>query len=641
MFEIFGIYPLVKILIIVFILFFLSFFIGKIYTQNYTSNIAIQFLIGILIVVSLIAIITSLAKTIFLVFFILIIFLLKPSLEFISVKGLKLALKSALKLVGLFLLFTVEELFRNEYFSNDFILTGYTDYTYYLTIAENLIQNGVESPFNYMVNYGIESSPSLYHYFDIYILVPFLYLGIPPTMAYLYFYPSFVATFGVLCLVHMFKMKTPKWVAYLLAIVSIHIVGLTFSFDGFQFDINRNIIYFHKGLYAITLILILIEWVKSKNNLFLFFAISISILFNIILLPIMGFIVFFIVLIYKKRFLFNFTIKSNLKVIIGIFIFLLYFIFFYFINITTTQSGGYVDNSFVEKIDFFSIIYVENVINNLIIYIGWLKWFFIVFSIILIYQVFLFIKNIEIDYSIIIIFLLMIGGIIFRSLLYFNFFSHQIFNISFVGVVVTLSFYGLIQFFEKNKLSKYIASLVAIFIILGFYLSNLSSFHVPISGYKASVLMTKKTLKLVKENTKLLYFEDVEKATSKNTIRFIPYMSFEVGPYKLNYNVSIIQPTHTNLLPNKSDHLKEILTLIESGPFQQFCIKNNYNPESYYDDQFFEAVKKFISENDIKVLIFNNDMVLPEWINKLKSKQILLPINPKYDNHTLVFLDVD
>jgi len=167
MFEIFGIIPLIKILVISFVLILSSFFIGSIITGNNTKNLGVQFLIGLLSIIGLIAIIITQGISIFTPAILSLIIFFKPKLK-INIRFLFL-LKRTLQLYSFFIVFLLIELFRNNYFSGTLLTKGYRDYGYYLSLISGIIDTGKESTQIYLEYFGQNAAVNFYHYFDIYI----------------------------------------------------------------------------------------------------------------------------------------------------------------------------------------------------------------------------------------------------------------------------------------------------------------------------------------------------------------------------------------------------------------------------------------------------------------------------------------
>lgn len=628
--DLFGLWPIYKIIGTSLILFFFSFFFGKIYLKSYTDNKAVHFIFGLLIDISIVAIYITKGKTIFLSFLLLLMIFYKSS----NIDWKKLvfgSIRDTSFVILLLIIFIGENLIRYNYFSSEYIYAGYPDYPYYLMLAESLMMTGVESFFNYLEVFGISTTANIYHYFDIYILIPYIFSGIPSTSVYLFFFKSFIAALGVFVLGNFFSHITQnrKFYSYLIAYFVVHYVGL--SIDGFQIELEPNFIYNIKAIYVLILILFFHEWYISKNTIYCSLILVCSFLFNPLLTPIVTVVI--LILLLTKKLNWRKNIFNGRNILFLIFL-CINIIWLYFYN--SQSSNKLLLDIEREQIQFISFSYIEGAFNRFLNYlIGGFKSHILIVAVILQLLYILYLKK-HLDFRIYIASLMFFMGHIFNSLLFYHAESSQFYSIPFICLAIIFVYYGIVQVFNSDKNLRYSSFIIILFLIGSFIISGFKSFHRPQSYYKNSVAFVDETLRSLNSPAKIIYFEDYDKFTLDNWRRVLPHLSFGVGNLKLNSFSFIIQPTLTDFFEPGTLPIEAEIS-IKRGPFQMYCTENNFHPSSYEDQNFFIALKGFIEQKDIDCLVFDKNIRIPNWIEELEVKKIIKPVK-KYDNLVLYVL---
>lgn len=628
MFELFGIEPVLKISLLVFVLIYVSTFIGFHILGDKTSNNGIHLLVGLFIIVSLIAIFATKGITVFSAFLVSFVLIIRPEFSKLKVNFVQ-PFTSALHFFVIFLVFLFIQFLREPYFSRDHISSSYSDFTFYISASESILNSGVESTLSYLSNYGYEIAPNVYHYFDLYLFLPVFLVKIPPLIGYLYFLIPLLFSLSAYSLIHCFDFNSRKSLYTFFGILSIFVLG--FKFGDNEAIYRYSIAYFPKS--SVVFFIFLLFQLKSRFNYL--DIIALTLIVGLVLNPILFLLILFssVVLIFLliwKKFI-GFKDFLKLRYLLITVLFLAYFLQF---------LNGKSDNSvlYTFLVDFNLKEYILGSIFKMKGLTGILQHFPHILLLLLII-IGIKVKNKAFPVSLVSVLLLMCSGYLMATLLHIHFEANQFFMISFAPFLAYVFYFILHELFSiKSKKIIYLSALFLGTTICLFAIGGYSIFTKPRDVYLSSVEFNKS---IQDERRKLnsfkaVYFRVVDSET--DWIRSLPFLFSELGYLKLYDNSQIIQPTVVSFFNKETSYPKNALNLIGNGPFQKHCDKVKQEPESYYDKSFFIAFQSFIEINKINTLIFDKDLQIPDWVAELKIREIVSPVKP-YDNHYVYMLN--
>ncbi|MBL4710292.1 MAG: hypothetical protein JKY48_17820 [Flavobacteriales bacterium] len=630
MFEIFGIFPLIKILVLVGLLVYSGFVIGDFIASESTKNKAIHLFIGISVILSFLAIINTRGISVFTPSLLCILLLFKPQWKLNRV-NLKASLFHTGQLFLFFLPFFLIEIYRQSYFSTEFISNSYGDYSYYLVTAQNIWDTGIETTYAYMHEYGTQLAPNLYHYFDLYLLVPAFLADIPPLIGYLFYFLPLIYALTVYSLCHIFSIPQQKILSFLLAFVSLHIVGV--SFPEFEVFKKVTLIHFPKAsffVFAILLLKLKEQWSLTKTLIAVSFL---SLMLNPLIFLLNCIVSVVIFLFYMKK------EKLELKTIFKPIYLLIYLAFvLYFITIFTGKSENSVLNTFVEKHSLSQVI--SGIIEHFVGYLGIIKKLPVLLITLITLTIYTF-RQRKIKFELLFVGLAFAIGHVVNSLMYNHYEGGQFFALPFVTFIVIATYFALITFFDgKNFVLKENK-------IFGIVLFGAIIFTFSIGGYTiftkakvlspTSVVFNKEINKVMnsKKEINALFYKEFNDETP--WISTMPYLLFDLGYLNLYESTSCIQPTHVNMFKTNKGVKGNAISLISGGPFALYCKELGLQPESIHDEEYKKAILGFIEMHEVNFLIFEREMKSPDWLKELTISEEIPP-QGKLDKHRIYVL---
>jgi hypothetical protein len=627
MFELFGFLPLVKILGIVFFLFYFSFLIGRFISWESTENKGLQFFIGLSSILSVVAIINSLGLTVFTPSFISILVLFKPKIKFSNLNWQK-AFKCTLQLFGLFIPFLLIELYRQSFFSKEFFNAGFGDYQFYIDTAQNIWKEGVESSLAYLTHYDLPTATNIYHYYDLYLLVPIFIFEIPPLIGYFFYFLPLVYSIAVFSLFQISKSRKNRLLILLIAFFSIHIPGIEIP-ELVSFK-RLTMIHYPKACFMIFPVLILTLRDKWGLNKTLVAATFLSLMLNPLIFINIGATSLSMFFLLKKKRKLKFVSFFNWECLLVYACFIVYFVLVFSSKSDNSVLFTFMDNPSLSQ--FFTEVF-----KRFVGYSGVVKKLpiLVIAALILFYR---FYKTNKIQFEVVFISVTFIIGHIVNSLMYNHYEGMQFFNFSIV-TMISIYFLFAAQSFQLNlgALNK-IGVALLLLVSTGVYISGgYTLFTEPRTSFKTSVGYNKNLKKAInkREEVNSLFFKNFTDET--HWIRTIPYLTYGLGYLNLHQNSNCILPTDPNMFLNSYTVKKNAINLISRGPFSLYCQKMNLSPTSFYDENFKVAILGFIDKYNINVLIFEKEMIIPEWVDEFDSKVFVYP-EQEYDQHLAIVL---
>lgn len=626
MFEIFGWLPLLKVIFITLLTIWLSAFLGVYFAAKKTKNIALRLTIGLVMLFGLIAIINSNGISIFTPVCISIFAVFKPklSLKDFDFKAVNNIVVSFFKF---FIPFLLIELFRQSYFSNDFINSSWADYASYISASKSILQFNIETPTAYLANYLYEPSFGLYHYFDIYALFPIFFAGLSPLLGYLFYYLPFCYSLAALSLLSIFNLKV-NWSIILFALLVINLIGI--SMLDFSLRTNLNITAYHKASYFLIAILIFVERKNFKlAHLFLLMG-AITIALNPIIFCLSISSLGLLLIFNKLKDIGSIKSLWNRDLLLCTITFIVFFILAY---------GFFGDNNYftdtLEKSEAQRQYWLQVIMKfkNQISTFQFLP----VFLIFMVYLVYTLLKR-EVSEVILFCGIALIISLVVNSLYYKHYDSDQFFKIPLIALLPFLSFYLIFDssILVKQRLRIGIACVLIISLLIPFTNGGENVYTVPRALDKVSVNYIKKVEKSIgNKSINALYFQEIEEETP-NWLNYLPNMPQSIGYLNLFNNSIYTQPLALSFFPN--DHPVNAQNIISQGPFEKFLKMNKgVDVESYYSLNFAPLIDKFINEQKINALIFDKTMEIPLWVNAYKTI-VVYPI-AEFDKHIFIYIE--
>lgn len=622
--EIFGILPLVKLFFIALLLMFSSLLIGNLFSRSSKKDQSVPFVLGLLVIVSCYAIYHTLGTTIFTPTLLSILLIFK-----VKVKDWKQALTRSLSpLIYLFVFFSfffIEELFKQYYFSQDIVQSAYTDFSYYIEAVESIINSGIESSMSYMNFYGYDSGKSIYHYFDLYLLMPALGFNVSSHISYLFFLVPFSYAIGAFLLSQLIGDHLPKWVKITAMIIVFHLAGI----DLLRFKAVSSVSFFafHKAIYLLIPLAFLKQWFITKSMKYLMASLLLSVCINPILSILVG---LYIVPILIKGLRHS---KLKLKDFFTVKYCIVYcgFIVYAYVFFIKTENTG---NRFLyPEFDVTLSAYLMGVFKRFTTYLIGLRNFpsFVIAmgAVVLIYW-----KEKRINQELKTTLTIFLIAHLIGCVLFFHSESFQFFSITVVVAVSLMSYYGVLLIWREGY--KYIGALILAILLAANILNGFHTYLKPHIDAPVSAAYVEKVANEIgkyKGKRKILYFENPDKKWR----RLMPHLPFGIGYTNLFENTHVLQATLTSVVTNLNTFNTTGLKSIEISPFQQFCIEKGYEPKSYDDVLFKKAVYEFIQYQNISLLIFNEDMEIPSWVEEFGIRSRVNPVT-ELDHHTFIFL---
>lgn len=632
MYEIFGFGPLIKVFIILTVLIYTSFFLGSLISNRHSNNSVIHFLVGLSTIVSLMALIITMGKTVFIPFILFLFIYFPPSLPQQITSVFKISLKNSLWLITLVGVFLIQGIFRFDYFSDQFVHNAYSDFSFYLMVAESLLKTGIESPYNYLSLLDVSVAPSIYHFYDIYLIAIPLLFGIPPLLAYLFLFLPLMSALICFISVQFFPFKEHRWIAYFIVYVAMH--AATIDISTMEIDISNSIIYSHKSAFTISLFFILYKWYESKRQFLLIFAVLLSFLFNPLFLLITIGVIVFIFIVESEYFLDSLKRKNLTRSLILFGLTAGYYLVFFKI-LRSKQSDDFLVDVSREGLNILSLDYLVNVSERFFSYLFSLKFYpFIVLAVII--ELYNYIRCRKITPYIYLVFIFffignLLNGLFFFHIESFQFFAFSLFLLSFITVL-----YCLYKALSTNIVLRFVGLFSLIIVFYSFLLSDFKNFYTPLSSTVMSLEYAKESYNLLEENEKVLYFKNIPNDNKELHWRtFQPHLNFGMGALKLRSNIILTKPIAVEMLQGFDNLPVEAIMGIRSGSYQLFCDSAGYNPLSYSDREFEEATTKFIQKHHFTALLFDKEVEIPNWVYGLQVKK---EIRPKKEYDTFVLL---
>jgi len=220
-------------------------FLNKDYISSNVSGLLAIFT-GLLLSISLYALIATKGNSIFfLPLLILLYFLISRSrLENFNLPKLKSVLAPTAIFSMFFIILSLIQLFRLDFFNSTFVRLGKMDYGYYSDMAEYISISGIEHPSSWYtlfrdeyVNYSLTPLP--YHYFELYIHA--IFLQFCPLKGILVFnfitipFISSLAFIGFYTIARCVDITQPKYISILLSALFVFYVGMIpFKYGGWM-----------------------------------------------------------------------------------------------------------------------------------------------------------------------------------------------------------------------------------------------------------------------------------------------------------------------------------------------------------------------------------------------------------------------
>lgn len=627
MYQLFGITPILIILCLVFSTLILAFLLAQFINQNKDSNAGVQLFVGLSVILSITAIILTAGKTVFTPSLLVIFLLFKPKLKEVEL-NLKLAIKQSLHFFLIFLLLLVSQILREDYFSSEVLTSSFGDYSFYLTAAENIYRYGQESAIAYLGEYGMEVSPNLYHYFDLYLLTPIFLAKIPPLIGYLFYFLPFVYSIFVYSLIHLFSNEIALKQVFL-ALLAVHIIG--YSFQDFEPYLRLSLIRFPKSALMILPLLLLVvpKWnIYKRLVACVLLSLMISTLVFVLMLAATFCIVVF--LCFKnsiKEVISQLFSKNNLVAYVG---FLLYFLL-----ILTSKSEGSVI-----QIEADPLTLKETVIKMLSHFVGYLGVVKIlpILPITLIGIVVFWFKRKTLNIVVLFIIISFSIGHLLNTYLFYHYEGGQFYAIPIV-VLLSISFYYSmnIVLLDNRIVNYFYKGVLLVLFFIPFFFGGSKLFTEP-KGYNPSSISFNTLINeelATMDDINGLFFNNITNETP--WIECLPHLMFQTGYLKLYQNVNCIKALHPNMFPENKNLNSYARNLISKGPFFNYCVKNGWEPTNWDDSDYAQAIVGFIKNQKINVLIFEKGGPNPSWLNKLSNKR-KLSTQKSIDNHIVYIL---
>lgn len=627
MFELFGLIPILKICSVIFVISFVSFLLGGFVTNRTTNNNAISLFIGLTTLLAIISIVNSGGLTIFSPSLVCILLLFKPKYS-LSEFDWRKSLHCAVQFFGFFIPFLVVELIRQSYFSNEIVYSGFGDYQFYTDTAQNIWQSGIESSLAYLSHYNISTSANIYHYYDLYLLVPVFILKIPPLLGYFFYYLPFVYSLAAYSLFSLSTTKKNIFLVFLASFFALHVIGLDFNdFSNFK---RLTAVQYPKACFIIFPLLLMDLRKQWSLNKVLITATFLSLMINPLIFLLIGLTSLVIFFIYKSSNEDKFISFFNWEYLIIYGVFILYFIYIF-----SSKSDNSVLFTFMDNVSF--IDYLAGVRNRFVGYAGVIKKLpvLLLCGIILAYH---FYKNKTIDFSLAFITMCFLIGHVVCSLMYNHYEGMQFFNLPFVALMAAYFFFTI----EKAINTKLLLIKVSTIILFLAFIANhvvggFTLFTKPTFTFATSVNYNKKIKNAVSNYNEINALFFVYYSENVHWIRTIPYLTYELGYMNLYQNVNCLIPTDPNMFLNSPSVKYNAINLISRGPFSLHCQELNLKPTSIYDKAYEIAVRSFIEKHNINVLVFESEVYIPDWVETLNPKVIVKP-QDKIDVHEAYFL---
>jgi hypothetical protein len=630
MFELFGIIPLIKILFIFFLSAYCSFFIGRAITIQTTQNRGIHLFIGLSALIAFIAIYNSKGLTVFTPSLLSIFILFRPKFQWTNFQW-QSALKDSIQLLGLFFPFLLFELYRQSYFSNEFVNGSFGDYQYYVDAAENIWKGGVESSGAYLLNFDLPTATNIYHYYDLYLLIPIFIFKIPPLIGYLFFLLPLIYSIGVFSLISLTSSNTSKILLALLAFLALHVPGIELP-EMTSFNRLSAVHYPKACLMLIPILLLTLHdrWGLTKT---LIASTILSLMINPLIFILIAAGSGGIFLIYKKREQLTFASLFRIEYLVIYVSFIVYFVFVFFLSPKSDHSGlfTFIDNPTL--VEYFTAVK-----NRFVGYSGVIKKLpvLVISILILIYQ---FYKTKKIALELVFMTVVFVIGHVVNSLMYNHYEGMQFFNLSIVTLIALYFFYAIKDLSMKVSLPQKIgASLLVVVLFSQYFIAEGNTlFTQPRSLYKSSVAYNLKLKDAVKDKAEInaLFFRKYNKDT--HWILAIPHLTYGLGYINLYQNANSILPTHPNMFLESNTVKQNAINLISRSPFGIYCKASNLYPTSFYDRDFELAIKGFIEKHNINVLVFEKEVEIPEWVQEV-NPVVQINTNSESDNHVAFVL---
>lgn len=627
MVEVVGIAPILKILALSLLIVFGAFLTGQVIVYKSSSNPALQFFVGLSTLVGIMAIIVTKGFSVFTPSLLCLLILFKPSLK-INTFQLIQSLRNTAFFMLFFVLVMLMELHRQSFFSKQMINSGFGDYQFYISAARNIFEGGVESSLAYLNHYGLDTYTNIYHYFDLYLLGPIFLLNIPSLVGYLFFFLPLMYASAAYSLYYLLEKHFNRLVLIIASLLALHIVGSEWS-DMTAFR-RLSIIHYPKSCLVFFPLLMLDlrkEWSLSKV------LVGMSLL-SLMLNPLIFVLitatsaVIFLVMKGNSRVAWSQLFQPSLLII---------YLFFgiYFILVFSEKSDNSVLYTFMEDTSLKQ--FFTGVINRFIGYSGVIKKLpIVVFSVVLLGIHFY--KTRKIPFELLFVFSMFFIGHIANAFMFNHYEGMQFFNISIVTLMAVLFFYSFAYIKEYKLLLQKIVFMV--FLLVTVFSYTISSGYTvitePRSEFFTSVSFNKRLHSALDGGAiNALFFKNYTEET--HWIRTIPYLTYGAGYLNLNRRSECILPTHAQMFRERSAVKQNAINLIGRAPFSQYCEEQGLQPTSFYDADFREAIRGFIENQSINVLIFEKEMPLPNWVEELSLKERISP-QEDFDKHRILVL---
>lgn len=628
MFELFGLVPLLKVLLVGFLTTYLSFFFGNIIARDKTNNYGIIFIVGTIVLCSLYAIIINWGKSIFTPALVSLIILFKPSFKLIK-QAFVDALKPSLSFFVIFLVCFFLQLAKEPYFSTEYISTTYTDYSFYISAMQDILLGGGESTIGYLSNYGIEVDPNIYHFYDLYLLLPVFIFKIPPLVGYVYFLNSFLFSIAIYCLTHLFSVNKRKQVLLIaIGLISICLTGIILS--DFSPIYRYSVTYFPKCTVFFAIVMML----KLEGSLNRIELLTLLLIVGLVVNPLLFAISLIPIIILFIRSLLNG--ESKLSQLFSIRLLLIFSLFLaYLLFIFVSKSDNSILYTFKGEITLSE--FFKGFLYRFKGYLGMYQHFplLVLAGLIYIYRFFRFKQfNLILFFS----FLMLLSGQFIASVMHNHYEGTQLFYIVFTPFLAIIFYYSFRVLYGRKELLYKIGFWIFISFTLISYLNNgYQVFTKPRVVVKSSIefnrnlMANKEQVKIVKA----IHFRVFNEKT--RWIKAVPFLVYDIGYLHLYQNSHVVQAISTSFFEDKIKFPPNAMNLIANGPFQKYCNELDLYPKSFNDPNYYIVLKEFIEENEINTLIFDRDFEIPSWIENFNLVEKVNPIE-KYDKHIIYIL---
>ncbi len=527
-----------------------------------------------------------------------------------------------------FSLFFIEEILKQYYFSNEVLQSSYVDFSFYIETVEAIINSGVESSMSYLNLYGYESGKSIYHYFDLYLLMPGISLGISSQISYLFFLVPFSYTLGAFLMVQLIGSQLSKWVRLIFVYALFHLVGIDFL--RLIPISSSNFLTFHKALLLLMPLSFLKQWYVEKDIKYLVAIVLLSVCINPILSIILNVYIVGILLIGLRQ-------KSmKIKQFFAPQYLIAYAAFLIYAYVFLIQAKDTGNQFLYPKFDLSISDYLKGFFKRFTTYLVGLR---VYPSLLLglLASLFLYKKTKTMNKEVKTCLVVFLIAHLISSSIFFHSESSQFFSICMITMVALVSYYGMLRISDVARLSKGIGVLT-ILVVLGANMFNkFNTYTKPHHAEPISLSYFRKieaNIKSYDGHRKILYFENL----NTRWRRLMPHLPFGIGYTNLFPNTHVLQGTLLSFFTERLEDFSTTgTTSIAISPFQQFCNKHSYSPKSYDDPIFEKALREFVKEQNISMFIFNNNMDLPKWVERFEVKSIVKGVNEQ-DKHTFIFL---